>query len=675
MSNLAMSQRYVFTFVALVLAVLMSAQIDTQILVSEQLSLLMNFSDRLTLADSFDAIMFVESQLPRIVMAIMVGAMLGLVGSLMQQLTQNPLVSPMTLGTASGAWLALVVMNVWFPSYVGDYAPIAALIGAMLTLGLVILIAGVRNLAGLPVVLAGMAVNILLGAIATAIILLNDQYAKNLFIWGAGDLAQNGWAQIQWLLPKLSVAVLIFIFAPRILALLRMGQASASARGLNIIPAILGLFAIGLWLIAASITSVGVISFIGLLAPNIARQLGARTPKDELFYSMLLGGLILVLTDALAVGLSVLTFDLVPSGTAAAFIGAPALIWFTRRKLSAQDQLSFSMPKSHYVMSQAKLMVLVAGLVLLGLFTTVFNQVTVAQDVSSAQDIIWTWAIPDAFGWQIQWPRLLTAASAGAGLAVAGVLLQRLIYNPLASPDILGISAGATLALVGGAIFVGLNIFSTAPAIAFLGSMSVLAILSVLGKRHQYAPSMLILIGIALTALIEAIVQFALAKGDETSYIILSWLAGSTYRVTPASALTLVAMVTGLIGFALVTCRWLTLISTGREFAKARGLNVPKAFVLLLSCVALLCAAVTATMGPVAFIGLLAPHMAVILGAKKVEMQLPTAAVLGAGLMVFSDWLGQNLVYPSQIAAGTIVSVVGGIYFILLLLQGRRSMN
>ncbi len=124
-----------------------------------------------------------------------------------------------------------------------------------------------------------------------------------------------------------------------------------------------------------------------------------------------------------------------------------------------------------------------------------------------------------------------------------------------------------------------------------------------------------------------------------------------------------------------MTCRWLTLISTGREFAKARGLNVPRAFVLLLCCVALLCAAVTATMGPVSFIGLLAPHMAVILGAKKVEMQLPTAAILGASLMVFSDWLGQNLVYPSQIAAGTIVSIVGGIYFILLLLKGRRSMS
>lgn len=659
--------RYSITVLFLLLFVVISAQVDTQISISSQWGLLWAPSQWSISANSFDEIMFVEAQLPRIVMAIMVGAMLGLVGSLMQQLTQNPLVSPLTLGTASGAWLALVILNVWFPSLVGEYASLAAMIGAMLTLGLVILIAGIRNLSGLPVVLAGMAVNILLGAVATAIILLNDQFAKNLFIWGAGDLAQNGWQQVQWLLPRLSVAVLIFMFAPRILALLRMGQTGAAARGLNIIPAFLGLFAIGLWLVASAITVVGVISFIGLLAPNIARQFGARTPKDELFYSMLLGALVLVAMDALAMFLSMYTFDLVPSGTAAALIGAPALIWFTRRKMGAQDQLTLSLPQSRYQMSMKAIPLMAAGLGLLALLSLFISKATVAQD------IVWLFSFPDAFGWQIRWPRLLTSIASGAGLAVAGVLLQRLIYNPLASPDILGISAGATFALVAGSIFLGLNIFDGATLIAFVGSLCVLGLLLVLGKRHQYAPSMLVLTGIALTALIEAMVQFALARGDEASYMILSWLAGSTYRVTPESSLLLMCVVMALIGFALMASRWLTLISAGREFAKARGLNVPQVFVLLLCCVALLCGVVTATMGPVAFVGLLAPHMAVILGAKKAEMQLPVAAIIGASLMVFSDWLGQNLVYPSQIAAGTLVSIVGGLYFIALLIQGRRS--
>jgi len=119
--------------------------------------------------------------------------MLGLVGSLMQQLTQNTLTSPLTLGTSSGAWLALIVVNIWFPDLIADYSALAAMVGALCAFGVIVLITGVNNMTGLPLVVSGMVVNILLGSIATAIILLNEQFAQNVFMWGAGDLAQNGW--------------------------------------------------------------------------------------------------------------------------------------------------------------------------------------------------------------------------------------------------------------------------------------------------------------------------------------------------------------------------------------------------------------------------------------------------------------------------------------------------
>lgn len=659
--------RYSLAFISLFLVVWMSFQWNATLSLPQQIDAILQVISNPSSLDDFDKIIFIESQLPRLVMAILIGGMLGLVGSLMQQLTQNSLVSPMTLGAASGAWLALVVMNVWFADYVADYASIAALFGALITFALVVAIAGVNNLSGLPIVLSGMAVNIFLGAVATAIILLNDQYAKNLFIWGTGDLAQNGWEQVQWLLPKLSVSLLIFVFAPRILALLRLGNVGAAARGLNVIPAFFGLFALGLWLVASSITTVGVISFIGLLAPNIARHLGARTPRDELFFSLLLGVTLLVGTDLLASIISQYTTDIVPSGTAAALIGAPALIWFTRRTMSSQDQLSISLPKGKSILP----IWLIPSLGF-GLIVVLFLAVIVTKD--STQTLHpWTVLIPSEFSWELKWPRLLTALSAGSGLAVAGVLLQRLIYNPLASPDILGISAGATFALIGGSVFLGFNIFEAAPLLAFCGSLTVLVLLLILGKRHGYVPSMLILTGIALTALIDALVQFSLAKGNEDSYILLNWLAGSTYRVSAQSALILFVCIVLLLMFALLTHRWLTLISAGRLFAQARGLSVTRSFIALLICVALLCGAVTATMGPVAFIGLLAPHMAVILGAKKAKEQIIVAALIGALLMIIADWFGQHILFPSQIAAGTLVSVIGGLYFIGLLIKGQRS--
>lgn len=613
-------------------------------------------------AQEFADFNFAYAQLPRLVMAIVVGAMLGLVGSLMQQLTQNSLTSPLTLGTSSGAWLALIIVNVFFPSLAADHTALAAMVGALFAMGLVITIAGPKNITGLPLILSGMVVNILFGAIATAIILLNDQYAKNVFIWGAGDLAQNGWDMVHWLLPRISVAVLLLIFAPRILTLMRLGHQGAAARGLNVIPFFIVLIGLGLWVVSASITAVGVISFIGLLSPNIARALGARTAKSELYTSMIIGSMALMLTDILALLLSQLTLEMIQSGTTAAAIGAPALVWFSRRALKAQDQISIKLPPSKAQLSRWAIPLLIIFTMIMVLVST-----TVAMSDNGLH-----FAIPDSFSWDLRWPRFVTALAAGIALAAAGTVLQRLIYNPLASPDILGISAGATFALVAGTVFFGANIFASGSLIAFGGSTAVLILLLLLGRKNQFAPSSMVLIGIAITALIDSLVQFALAKGTQDSYTIIGWLAGSTYRVTSTGAVTLaISVLVIFIGLVCVS-RWLTLISAGRQFAAARGLNVQATSVILLCSVALLCALVTTTMGPVAFVGLLAPHMAVMLGAKQARSQLIVAGLSGGLLMLMSDWIGQTILFPMQIAAGTVVSIVGGSYFLVLLIRGQK---
>ncbi|HGH6015971.1 TPA: Fe(3+)-hydroxamate ABC transporter permease FhuB [Vibrio mimicus] len=610
-------------------------------------------------AQSFAQVHFIYAQLPRAVMAMVVGAVLGLVGSLMQQLTQNRLTSPLTLGTSSGAWLGLIIVNIWFSDWVADYSALAAMAGALLAFVLIISIAGLRNLTGLPLVVSGMVVNILLGSIATALVLLNEEFAQNVFMWGAGDLAQNGWEWLTWLLPRLALVIPLLLFAPRVLTLLRLGHEGAAARGLAVLPAFLLLMAGGIWLVSASITAVGVIGFIGLLTPNIARSLGARTPKMELYSSALLGALLLLATDILAMGLSVWAEEVVPSGITAAVIGAPALIWFSRRQLQAQDSLAIALPQ-HRTSPSRWMVAVIAAALLLAL------SLHIGWQMESA-----SWALPSEFQWPLRWPRMLTALFAGVGLAIAGTLLQRLIYNPLASPDILGVSSGATFALVFASLFLGQSLQSTHWMTALLGSAAVLVVLLLLGRRHHYAPSSLILTGIAITALLEALVQFTLAKGTGDSYQILLWLSGSTYRVTGDQALLLSVGVVGLALLALGLSRWLTLISIGRGFASARGLSASRASLVLLILVAALCALVTATMGPVSFVGLIAPHMAMMLGAQRAPSQLLLAALVGGTLMLWADWLGQALLFPAQIAAGTLVAIIGGSYFLLLLLSQR----
>ncbi|SHO56326.1 Fe(3+)-hydroxamate ABC transporter permease FhuB [Vibrio quintilis] len=627
---------------------------------------LLSHTDDVSVSWNFAETLWLSSQLPRLCAAMIVGAILAFAGSVMQQLTQNSLVSPFTLGTASGSWLALVVISIFAPAWVNDWGHLAAWVGALMAVGLVVIIVGVDNLSGLPVVLAGMAVNILLGAVAVSLTLLNHQYAKHLFLWGAGDLAQNGWAEVLHLLTGLFPIGLLLVGAPRVLAMLRLGHQNAKARGVQLGFTLAGIILLCAGLIATAIADVGVISFIGLMAPNVARRLGARTPLQEMLASLLLGMIMLTGADALAIFLSQHSLNLIPTGIVAAFIGAPALIYVARQHRYAQDNVFFTPPAA--IVRHVGRVSLALGVIFVVIVSGgfLFTQTTLSHEVH------WVLQWPNAFEASLRWPRLLTAMVSGAGLAVAGVLLQRLIYNPLASPDILGLSAGATLALVTGSLCFGLNIFQSAPVLAFTGSVSVLLLLLMLSRRHRFAPSILVLNGFALTAMVDAMVQFVLAQGNEDTYAILNWLSGSTYRVTSTQALVVMIAVSGLIGIAMALSRWLTLLSAGRAFAAARGLAVNRAFVGLLVCVALLCSTVTMVMGPVAFVGLLAPHIAIMLGATSVRQQMAMAAVIGSILLMLADWLGQQLMYPFQLPAGTFVSIIGGLYFIALLLKSKR---
>ncbi len=651
---------YLSLILALFVISIISLQIDNSLSVLSQLKLAFKLN-----AVDFADFNFLYSQLPRLAMALLVGAILGLVGSLMQQLTQNNLTSPLTLGTSSGAFLALVVVSVFFPHLIGSYATLFAMVGALFAFGLIVVIAGIKNMTSLPFIVAGMVVNILLGAIAAAILLLSDQYAKNIFIWGAGDLAQNGWGAVIWLLPKLLVAFIVLFFAPRILMLLRLGQNLAKSRGLLVLPVFFILMLLGVFLVSASITKVGIISFIGLISPNLARVIGARTPKQELYTSMLLGALVLVFTDTLALFFSLLVNQAIPSGVSAAIIGAPALIWFSRAKLKTQSSLQSVLPTNNIKQARKcskKGVFLLSFAFILVLVCSFFMQ---HNGESFVLDSI------SLFQLELRLPRVLSALFSGLGLAIAGLVLQRLVRNSLASPDILGVSSGATFALVFAGLFFGSSFIAGSFSIAFLGSMLVLLVLLAISKKQKYSPSNLILTGIALTALIQSLVQFALAKGTQDSYSILLWLSGSTYNVDFKEAIWLGFAVIIIFAFVGFISRWLNIITFGKDFATSRGLNYSFVSLCLLIIVALLCAFTTAVVGPIAFVGLIAPHMATMLGVKRVTRQIFVAGLAGASIMLWADFIGQFAFYPMQVSAGTLASILGGFYFLTLVVLSR----
>jgi iron complex transport system permease protein len=212
-----------------------------------------------------------------------------------------------------------------------------------------------------------------------------------------------------------------------------------------------------------------------------------------------------------------------------------------------------------------------------------------------------------------------------------------------------------------------------APIAAFIGCLLVLATLLLLGRKQKYSPALMVLVGMALAALLNTALQLALSQGSSDSLALLGWLAGSTYRVSGLQAIVLGVGVSLLIGLSLFWQRALDLLSAGDGIANGRGLDVPATRLVLLLLVSLLCALVTSLVGPVSFLGLLAPHMAVTLGARRIQQQLPLAALLGCLLMLLADLIGRNLIFPLQIPLGIVASILCGSYFIFLLLCRRLA--
>ncbi len=623
--------------------------------------LLMDSADAIT---SFDQIEFAFSLLPRTCLALLIGAALGLTGSVLQQITQNPLVSPLTLGTSSGAWLALVCMTIGWPmASMAIYGHWVALLGGILASASVILIAGRNGISGLPIVLAGMAVHMFLGALAVTIVLLNDQSVRILFIWGAGDLTQSDWFWVKWLLPKLSIVFFLPLFCFRSLTLMKLGDTNAQARGMSLKWTLCLIILFSLWGVSASITAVGVIGFVALMAPNIARALGVRSSFHEMWSSALIGAWVLLLMDGVAQWASQWTLNLVPSGIAVALLGAPYLLLLMKQGRIKDNQSINTTINIDRSVTPFKLITFLLTLLLI-VALSAFYSPTLSQ-------LSW----PSDDQWQWRWPRMLGAFSAGAGMAVAGMVLQTLIRNPLASPDILGLSAGASLSLILVSMVTGASVHEVGPFVAFVGSLMTLGLLIILGRKHQYNPAFMVLLGIGLMAMLDAVINFSLAKGGPEVFGIIGWMSGSTYHMQPNRALVLTAITAILVLLVILLHPWLKLLSLPDDVAQARGLNTSTSRLCLMVIAAIICAFCTSLLGPIAFVGLVAPHAARLLGARTVKMHIVFSCGLGGSFLLAANWLGQVALFPTQIPAGALASLIGGAYFLILLSRRKGLLS
>lgn len=611
--------------------------------------------------DDVRQMLFHYSLLPRLTVSLLAGAGLGLVGVLFQQVLRNPLAEPSTLGVAAGAQLGLTIATLWvLPG--GEFTrQLAAMVGAIVVGGLVFGVAWGKRMSPVTLILAGLVLGLYCGAVNSLLALFHYDQLQGMFLWGTGALNQQDWSAVQFILPRLLVAGALAALLLRPLTLLGLDDGVARNLGLGLSMARFCTLGLAIIFSAMLVSAVGVIGFIGLFAPLMAKMLGARRLAHRMMLAQLLGALLLWLTDQVMLGVTQVWRE-IPTGAATALFGAPLLLWLLPRLRSAATPPPMNLgDKVPAERGNLPAWILVGGLVLLIGLTLALM---LGKNAGG-----WHWSLgaelDSLLPWR--WPRVLSALAAGMMLAVAGTLIQKLTGNPMASPEVLGISSGAAFGVVMMLFMVPGDAFVWLLPAGSLGAAATLLIIMIAAGRGGFSTERMLLAGIALSTAFTTVIFLLLASGDPRMGGLLTWLSGSTYSVEPAQALRTALVAAGLMVLAPLCRRWLTILPLGGATARSVGIALTPARLTILLLAAVLTAMATLTVGPLSFVGLMAPHMARMLGFRRALPQMVIAALLGGLLMVFADWCGRMLLFPYQIPAGLLATFIGAPYFVYLL--------
>lgn len=273
--------------------------------------------------------------------------------------------------------------------------------------------------------------------------------------------------------------------------------------------------------------------------------------------------------------------------------------------------------------------------------------------------------------WELRLPRVLTAAAVGAGLGIAGVIMQAVTRNPLADPFLLGLSSGASLGAVS-VIVLGATLLL--PVAAFLGALLALgATLLIARSAGPLTPVRTVLAGVAVSAVFGALTSFVIfwtATGDSYREI-LGWLLG-TLSAADWNSVRIAGIALLVVGGALLaTGRTLDAFTFGDRSAALLGVNVARTRLVLLIATALLTGAMVAVSGAIGFVGLVLPHMVRLIVGPGHTSLLPLVAINSAAFLVLADTLARTVFEPRELPVGVITALVGAPVFAALL--ARRS--
>ncbi|MFC4858656.1 iron ABC transporter permease [Actinophytocola glycyrrhizae] len=627
------------------------------------------------------AAIVIESRLPRLLAALVVGVALGVAGAVLQSVARNIIASPDTLAVDAGAHLSIVAVAAFGISVPLLGAAGIAFAGGLGAALLVLTLSGTGGTGIVRLVLAGTALALAMIAMTHVLLLLFSEETRGLFAWGAGSLGQNGLSGVQTLGPVIGGALVLLLVLSRRLDLVYLGDDHARTLGVHVGRIRFAAITLAVLMAASAVTLAGPIGFVGLAAPALVRLLAGAVPGLHRHAALI--PVSATMGVALLLGADVLLRAVigsqgaleVPTGVVTTILGAIFLMVLARNiratAVTAEPPAAGARGGVGAVRFRVILSVLVvvavgavAGSVLLGdtklLMGDVLNWVT-GQAGPIVTNVMENRA-----------PRVVAALLAGVALALAGAVIQAVARNPLAEPGIIGVSGGAGLGAVTVITLVPGVGFWTQAGVAGIGAALTMALVFSLAARGGFASERLVLIGFGVQAAAQALITLLITLSDpwnETKA--LTWLGGSTYGRSFEHLVPMMLAVLVVVPVLIRARGELDLLSVDDETPRVLGVHVPRSRLLLLACAVLLTGAAVAGVGVIAFVGLVAPHAARAIVGRRHARALPVAALLGGILVCVADTIGRSVIAPSQLPAGLMTAIIGAPYFVWLLYRSR----
>lgn len=283
--------------------------------------------------------------------------------------------------------------------------------------------------------------------------------------------------------------------------------------------------------------------------------------------------------------------------------------------------------------------------------------------------------IAETVVWEFRFPRTIVAALSGALFGLSGAVLQNVTRNPLADPSLVGVSQGASFSVVALIVLFPQIDLAWRPVMAFAGALAVAALIQTIAmKRSGGATMRFILTGIGVAALISALTSALLTYGDvEKAQSALGWLAGSIHSASWDDVALLTVCTGGLIPVLFWANRAMSALRMGPEAATGLGVRVRSARVGLITLAVALAAFAVSAVGPLGFVGLVAPHLSRRIAHSGVGQHLILTGLVGAVMVCLSDYIGRIAFAPIQIPAGILTAIIGAPAFMVLILRSQYN--